>query len=451
MQVMDEHDIVRLRIRRDEPPEDPSARRTNRRWLWMAASALGILSVLGVYRYRVSPIEIVAVRVQSISTPSGTAEENEVLDATGYIVAAHTIELASKVIGKVDWIGVEKGETVRAGQELVRLEDQEYKAQLLEAKGQLENLKAHLAELEHGPRPEEIARAKADSDQAQVDLKNASISLGRTRGLARTGVLAQQALDDAEAKYGEAAAHAESLSKTLALMQIGTRSEDIDAAKAQVMQYQGAYDYARQEWENTIIRAPIGGTILERNVERGEFVTNGFVGDKGAKGYVVSLANLNDLQVELDINQSDFAKVGASDVAWVSTDAYPDRKYEGHIVEIAPEANRAKGTVQIKVTILHPDDHLRPDMNASVAFIASGQRAGQEPTNQAVRVQASAVHQNTVFVVKNGRAVKRSVLLGRQSGDMTEVLRGLAAGEQVVQNPPATLKDGDSVRIREEQ
>jgi HlyD family secretion protein len=451
MQVMDEHDIAKLRIRHDGPPEEPSARRTNRGWLWMAGSALGILCVIGVYRYRFSPIEIVAVRVQSSSTPLGTAGENDVLDATGYIVAAHTIELASKVIGKVDWIGVEKGETVRAGQELVRLEDQEYKAQLLEAMGQLENLKAHLAELEHGPRPEEIARAKADSDQAQVDLRSANISLGRTRELARTGVLAQQALDDAEAKYGEAAAHAESLSKTFALMQIGTRSEDIDAAKAQVMQYQGAYDYARQEWENTIIRAPIGGTVLERNVERGEFVTNGFVGDKGAKGYVVSLANLNDLQVELDINQSDFAKIGVSDVAWVSTDAYPDRKYEGHIVEIAPVANRAKGTVQIKVAILHPDDHLRPDMNASVAFIAPGQRAGQEPTNQAVRVQISAVHQNTVFVVENGRVAKRSVLVGRQSGDMTEVRRGLAPGEQVVQNPPATLKDGDSVRIREEQ
>jgi HlyD family secretion protein len=451
MPVVDSN-IEKLRIRRDDPLQGhPQAGPTRRRWLWAFSGVLGVLCALGVYYYWSSPIEVEAVRVESSTTTQGLAEPIHVLDATGYIVAAHTIELASKVLGKVEWIGVEKGETVHSGQELVRLEDQEYKAQLLQAKGQLDNLRAHLAELENGSRPEETARAKADSDQAQVDLRNSKISLHRTRELAASGVVSQQALDDAEAKYGDAAAHAESVAKTLALLQIGTRSEDIDAARAQVMQYQGAYDYAQQELENTIIRAPIQGTILERNVEKGEFVTNGFVGDKGAKGYVVSLADLNDLQVELDINQSDFAKIGVSDTAWVTTDAYPDRKYEGHIAEVAPEANRAKGTVQIKVAILHPDDHLRPDMNASVAFLAPEPSAGQEQRQQVVSVPASAVRGNRVFAIVQGHIVQRLVVLGRTDGKMTEVRSGVLLGQQLVLNPPITLKDGDRVRIREER
>ena len=71
------------------------------------------------------------------------------------------------------------------------------------------------------------------------------------------------------------------------------------------------WPYAETKLANTVIRAPVTGTILERAVEKGEFVTTGFVGDRGAKGYVVSLADLNDLEVELDISQNDFAKLHA--------------------------------------------------------------------------------------------------------------------------------------------
>src|SRR5437762_10320376 len=123
-------------------------------------------------------------------------------------------------------------------------------------------------------------------------------------------------------------------------------------------------NYAETHLANTIIRAPVTGTILERAVEKGEFVTTSFVGDRGAKGYVVSLANLNDLQVELDISQNDFAKLGPRQRGVITTDAFPDRKYEGFVEEISPEANRQKATVQIKVRVIKPDDYLRPEMNA---------------------------------------------------------------------------------------
>src|SRR6266403_1890747 len=89
------------------------------------------------------------------------------------IVAAHKIELAAKVVGKVAWIGVDKGDKVKAGQMLVRSEDDEYRARLMESKGQLETLKARLAQAEHGSRQEEIAKSKADVDQATVDQQNA--------------------------------------------------------------------------------------------------------------------------------------------------------------------------------------------------------------------------------------------------------------------------------------
>ena len=240
--------------------------------------------------------EVEVQRVKSLS--SGHAEQGVVLNATGYIVAAHKIELAAKVIGKVRWIGVDKGDKVKQGQVLVRLEDDEYRAQLDQAKGNLANLEARLAELVHGSRPEEIAQALANLNSAKADMENARVSLERTRKLVAQSVMSQQNLDDAQARYDSAAAKANSLQKAYDLVRIGPRQEQIDAMRGQVEQARGAVAYAETNLANTIIRSPVTGTILERAVEIGEFVTTSFVGDRGAKGYVVSLADLNDLEVE---------------------------------------------------------------------------------------------------------------------------------------------------------
>ena len=226
--------------------------------------------------------EVEVQRVKSLS--SGHAEQGVVLNATGYIVAAHKIELAAKVIGKVRWIGVDKGDKVKQGQVLVRLEDDEYRAQLDQAKGNLANLEARLAELVHGSRPEEIAQALANLNSAKADMENARVSLERTRKLVAQSVMSQQNLDDAQARYDSAAAKANSLQKAYDLVRIGPRQEQIDAMRGQVEQARGAVAYAETNLANTIIRSPVTGTILERAVEIGEFVTTSFVGDRGAKG-----------------------------------------------------------------------------------------------------------------------------------------------------------------------
>ena len=290
------------------------------------------------------------MRVAAISAAS--AAQGVVLNATGYIVAAHKIEVAAKVVGKVKWIGVDKGDRVREGEVMVRLEDDEYQAQLQQAKGQMAKLQARLDEALHGSRPEEIAQALANVEVGKADLENARVTLDRTKGLVREGVAPQQSLDDAQARYDSAVHKLNALQKTYELVKLGPRQEEIDALRGQVEQAKGVVAYAETALANTVIRAPVTGTILERDVEKGEFVTTSFVGDRGAKGYVVSLADLNDLEVELDISQNDFAKLHSGQHGTVTTDAFPDRKYDGFIKEISPEANRQKATVQIKVKVV---------------------------------------------------------------------------------------------------
>jgi HlyD family secretion protein len=186
-------------------------------------------------------------------------------------------------------------------------------------------------------------------------------------------------------------------------------------------------------------------------VEKGEFVTTSFVGERGAKGYVVSLADLNDLEVELDISQSDFARLHAAQHGVVTTDAFPDRKYDGFIKEISPEANRQKATVQVKVKVSKPDDYLRPEMNASVAFLSDEKpaAAGGAPSKPVLLVPASAVREGTVFVLLDGKAVRRAVKTGAVSPQGIRVEDGLVGGEDLIVEPPPGLKDGGRVRRKE--
>jgi HlyD family secretion protein len=430
---------------------DRSAKRSQeprRAGKWIALSAV-IVAVVFAATFAFRRLQAVpVVHVVSVASPDAAASgEQVILSATGYIIAAHKIEVASKVNGRVAWIGVDKGDHVTAGQVLVKLEDDEYRAQVAQYQGAVANLEAKLAEDLNGSRPEEIAKAKADVRQSEADLANSRVSLERTRQLVKEGVLAQQTLDDAQAKYDGDSAKVASLERTLDLSVLGPRKEEIDQVRAQIAQAKGSLAYAQTQLDNTVIRAPITGTILDRNVEKGEFITTGFVGDKGAKGYIVTMADLNDLQVELDISQNDFPKLGPQQKGTVTTDAYPDRKYAGFVEQVSPEADRAKATVQVKVKVLNPDSYLRPDMNATVAFRGDAQSS---PTSARpyVSIPQSAVRDGSVFVVVDQHARKRTVKVGASANGNTLIESGLNGGEDLIADPPPGLADGQKVEAK---
>ena len=432
-----------LRIPRSPHPVSRTPGRS-RLMVGVAATAMGAAGAIAVcVMYSRAPV----VQVTRVMAAVRGEDSPVALNATGYIVAHHEIQVASKVSGKVAWIGVDEGNSVKKGQELVRLEDTEYRAQVLQAQGNLANLEAKLLELEHGSRPQEITQADANLVQAQADLTNSSLAFERSSALFSQGIISRQDFDTAQYNYRNLQAKVNSLKQAYELVENGPRQEEIEAMKGQVEQARGLLTYDVDEENNTIIRSPIDGRVLERAVEQGEFVTNGFVGDKGAKGYVVTLADPKDLQVELDISQNDFSKVRIGTRAMVTTDAFPDRKYDGKLVEIAPIANRQKATVQVKVQILDPNDYLRPDMNASVAFMDAGVARQTHATEGAITIPSSAVRDQSVFVVSESRAVRRKVQISGTTPRGVQVAQGLLGGEELVLNPPSNLSDGERVRV----
>ena len=255
-----------------------------------------------------------------VASPAAPPKPGDaVLTVSGYIIPRARIEISPRFQGTVQTINVKTGDRVKKDDILVQLDDSEFRARLLEVQGRYA--------------------------LAQANLTNAAINLHRQLELASNNVDSQRAADDARR----------------------TR----DAAAADITVAQGQVELAQTYLAWCTIRAPIDGTILEKLVDPDELVVpQSFGGTRGPSTALVSLADLNDLQIEIDLNEADLSKIHMKQHCRVSPEAYPDKKYAGYVAEIAPEANRSKGTLQIKVQVEQPDQYLTPELTAKVDFLA---------------------------------------------------------------------------------
>jgi HlyD family secretion protein len=241
-----------------------------------------------------------------------------VLTVNGYIVNRERIEISPRFLGIVKWIGVKKGDAVTNGQVVVQLDDAEYRAQLRQAEGQLNS-----------------AKAAVERDE---------LNYNRITNLISNAVESKQAEDNAR----------------LAL----------DGDRANLQAAQGAYELAKTYVDWCVIHSPINGVVLEKLANPGELVMpQSFGGGRGPSTALLAVADLKDLQVEIDVNEADLSKISLNQKCRVSPEAYSEKNYDGYVAEIAPEADRAKGTLQIKVQIVNPDKYLTPQLSAKVDFL----------------------------------------------------------------------------------
>src|SRR5690606_317159 len=144
----------------------------------------------------------------------------------------------------------------------------------------------------------------------------------------------------------------------------------LESAKATLKEVEGAKELVQTYINWCVIRSPINGVVLEKLVDPNELVVpQSFGGTRGPSTALIALADPKDLQVEIDLNESDLSKVFLKQKCKVSPEAYPERSYDGYVAEIAPEATHAKGTLQVKVQITAPDKYLTPELSARVDFL----------------------------------------------------------------------------------
>ena len=402
------HDLSKLRIRRDEP--SPSAQRALRMAAGLAALAVVfVVVVFAVVRGR-GGTEVTVGLAQVVGGQAGTALG---ITANGYVVARTQASVSSKVSGRLAYLGVEEGSVVRRGEVIASLENDDYRA--LVAQGEAEVLRSEAA----------LGEAQAQRDQLRRDLR-------RARELLNDSLISEQEVEDLTAQLEAAEAR------------VGAQQAQVQVAKA-------ALGVARANLENTYIRAAFDGTVLRKDAEVGEVVAPVATGGGLTRGAVVTMADLETLEVEVDVNEAYIAQIQGGQPTVITLDAYPDTTYRGEVRQIVPTADRQRATVLVKIRIIDRDPRILPEMGARVDFMQVTDSAGVESAQSRVFVPTAAVRdeqgQPVVWVVRDGHVWRVAVSAGPVSGGRREIRSGLSGGEQVVVAGPAVLEHGAAVRV----
>jgi RND family efflux transporter MFP subunit len=407
------HDLSKLRIDRDPPPE---VRRAFGRTLALAGITVVLLAAAGIYarsRSAAAVETIVATPVSNGGGSGGAAATS--VTANGYVVARIRASVSAKIPGRIASLTVDGGSQVKKGQVIATLENADYAAAVAEARANLANAKAQLIE------------AIADSGQTARDARRVTQVHGNDPAL-----VSEQDAETARSKAEQAAARA-------------------GAARARVGAAAAALQVAEATLENTYIRSPFTGTVLRKEAEIGEVVAPS-VGGGLTRGAVVTMADLTSLEVEVDVNEAYIGRVSHGQKARITLDAYPDTSFRGEVRQVVPTADRQRATVQVKVSIVDHDARILPEMGARVDFLASdsGKTATPSATDSRFRIPAAAVHdaggKTVVWLVRDGRLQMREVAAGPVSGDFREVTRGLSGGERIVTGGVEKPEEGMRVK-----
>lgn len=402
-----EKDISKLKIEKSPATFRSGKRKKLFYWLalLLAILLIGFLYLEGIFTPAVS-VEVASV-VQMYPSQTFT-----LLNASGYVVAQRKASVASKVTGLLVSMTVEEGSRVKKGQIIARLENED----VTSAKHQAEaNLNV----------------ARHNLEQARAELQDATLSFNRNKELLAHDFVSRADYDASEARYKRAIAA-------------------VDAAEAAVGANTAALQGANVNIEYTLIRAPFDAVVLTKNADVGDIVTP--IGAAAeAKAAVVTIADMNSLQVEVDVSESNLGNVQVGQPCEIQLDALPESRFQGLVHMIVPTADRSKATVMVKVRFIDKDPRTLPEMSAKVAFLSRAIRPEEQKPRTVVNSNAVIIHKdkNMVFLVKDNRAFETPITTGEKLGDMIEVLNGVKAGDKVVLKPVDKLRDGKKIKIIE--
>jgi HlyD family secretion protein len=409
-----DHDLSKLRIDRDPPPQ---VRRAFARTLVIAAVAVVLIAGAVLYARGRSAVAVETIVVTPVSGGSAGASAATTVTANGYVVARVRAAVSAKIPGRIASLTVDGGSQVKKGDVIARLENADYVAAVAEARANLASAKAQLIE------------AVTDRDQTARDSRRVNQIHGNDPALVseQDAEIARSKAEQAEARAG--------------------------AAKARVEAASAALGGAEATLENTYIRAPFTGTVLRKEAEIGEVVAPS-VGGGLTRGAVVTMADLASLEVEVDVNEAYIGRVSHGQRARITLDAYPDTSFRGEVRQVVPTADRQRATVQVKVSIVDHDQRILPEMGARVDFLASDSGGTAAPAAGPAalrfRVPGTAVHEaggkSVVWLVRDGRLHMREVDAGPVSGGYREVTRGLSGGERLVTGDVQNVKEGMRVK-----
>lgn len=376
----------------------PKRRRRLNGW-WIALVVIVLLVAIMSLMRANAPVQVETAHATQ-AWPSSALSN---LTATGYVVAQTKAAIASKATGRLEWLGVREGSKVKEGEVIARLESADLQAQVAQAQAAVESAKAQLK------------RAEADALDARLAAK-------RSAELLRQGFIATSANDSAISRDQQAQAA-------------------IAAQAASVRQAEAAVVQAKVALDNAYIHAPFSGVILTKTADVGDVISP-FNASADSKGAVVTMADMNTLEVEADVSESSLFKASIGQPCEIQLDALPDLRLLGKVNSLVPSVDRSKATVTFKIAFTEHDARVLPEMSAKVNFLSRPLKP--EERSPRLAVNPKAVADGAAFVVRDGVAHRTPVQLGERLSDLVEVKAGLKQGDTVVLEP-GKLKDGAKV------
>jgi HlyD family secretion protein len=402
-------DLAALRIERND-------RGGGRNWTGPIVTivVLVLLAGGGIW-YWSTVVQAASVKVAPVTAKAGGASApGTVLNASGYVVARRRATVSSKVTGKVMDVLIEEGHPVKAGQIVAHLDDSQARATLNLAEAQLAASKKSMAE-----------------DEAK--LAQEELTLRRRQSLLKDNVVGQAEVDDAQS-------------------QVDSTRARIEYSRQQIAVAERSVELQKTNLDDMVVRAPFNGVVISKDAQPGEMISPVSAGGGFTRTGIGTIVDMSSLEIEVDVNETYINRVTPNQKVESVLDAYPDWRIPSHVITTIPSADRQKATVKVRIGFDGLDPRILPDMGVKVSFLKDAPAPGQAAVAPRVVVPKAAVRsadgRSIVFVLKDDRVERRAVSVGLENGDQVELVSGVSAGERVVVDGPATLKDGDKVRVQ---
>ena len=392
-------DLSKLTISRDQ--KSFSAKQPGRRKWVIVAVVIAVAGGASIAWRSGGGTQQVETGVVASAYPS---QAIAVLNATGRVSAQRKAAVSTKATGRLEFLGVQEGSIVKAGQILARIENRDVSATQDQAQA---SLRAAIANLEQGA----------------AEMRDAESNLNRSEDLAKKNFISSATLDTAKARFDKARAAVASLKGAIGVAEANVRATNVSV-------------------EQTLIRAPFDGVVLTKNANVGDIITP-FSSAADSKGAVVNMADMSTLEVEADVSEISLSKISVAQAVEIQLDAFPDLRLLGKVSRIVPTVDRSKATVLVKVEFVEKDPRVLPDMSAKVSFLA--RELKPEERKPVVAAQPIAIvkrdGKDVMFLFDNNLAKMVAVTVGNKIGDLVQV-SGVKPGDKIVLAPSEKIKDG---------
>lgn len=377
---------------------------------------------------RTIPVEVRAATPENLTITS---------TAVGSIIPWREVSVPSEVEGVVKEVLFEKGDRVRQGQVLLRLDDRELRLALRDAEARLRRSEANFKKMKHLTRTQELKVARRNEELRRAELEEAISRYERARRLFSEKVISRSEYERAEREMKVARAALRMATEERKLAEEGARQEDIEAAAATLEQERAALSLAKKKLADATIRSPIEGYAVEREVEEGELVRRGTV--------VAELVELGRVKVRADVSESEVVRLRLGAKLRVTVDALPGRSFKGSVSYVGAVADETTRTFPLELSLTNEEGLLRAGMVARVV-IPLERLSGVILIPQTALVERGG--SQGVFVVKESRAEFRPLRLGRRLDARVQVLSGLNPGERYIIRGIEELQNNQLVEVR---